>query len=288
MEGNLRDMMAKLRAAHGALAHFNISDSNQLAAIAAAARETGLSVAVGLSEGERAFFPLPLVRSLIDVYNKEGLSLFLNADHTYSFEKAQEAIDAGVDSIVIDGAELSFDDNIALTRRVVEYARGCGREVLVEGELGYIGHSSSVLTELPQGAIVSLENMTQADELISFVERTGVDLMAPAVGNIHGVIQGGNPDISIERISELAQVSPVPLVLHGGSGITDEQFKAAIKAGISMVHINTDLRIVYRQGIERALQEMPEEIAPYKLLAPATHGMKDFIADRIKFFARTK
>jgi len=281
---SLREVLGDARARKYAVGHFNISDSNQLKALAEAVHETGLPVVVGLSEGEREFFPLTHVRAIIDQYRKEGLPMFLNADHTYSLEKAKAAIEAGVDSIVVDGAALTLAENIALVQAVVVYIRASGHDVLVEGELGYIGRSSEVVDSLPEGVAITEALMTKPEELNSFVEATGVDLMAPAVGNVHGIIASGNPKLSIERIATLAAASSVPLVLHGGSGSPDEEFSSAVQAGISLIHINTELRLTYRKGIERGMQELPHEAAPYKFLAPAVSDMTRYLSQKIRLF----
>ena len=281
----LREVIWNYKASGKALAHFHISDSNQLKAIAEAAKETGLSVVVGLSEGEREFLHLREARALIDAYRSEGLPLFLNADHTYSIQKVREAIDAGVDSVVVDGAKLPFEENVAFAKEAVLYGKQFGQEVLIEGELGYIGSSSKLLEALPEGAVATEEMMTTAEELFRFVTETGVDLMAPAVGNIHGRIKGGQPKLSIARITELAAASPAPLVLHGGSGSADEEFSAAIYAGIVLIHINTDLRTLYHDELARELSEEPEETTPYKFLAPAVLRMRDYTAQKMKLFA---
>ena len=273
-----------------AIGHFNISDSNQLHAVAAAAKQTKLPVAVGLSEGEREFFPLREVRAIVDMYQKDGVAMYLNADHTYSFEKAKEALDAGVDSIVVDGAKLSFDENVKLLQQVVAYAKKkagfFGTRALIEGEIGYIGQSSNVMEKLPEGAAITEEMMTKPEELTKLVALTGIDLVAPAVGNIHGIVTSGQPKLSIGRIGELARAVTVPLVLHGGSGSGDEEFVAAVKAGMSMVHINTDIRVIYHDEVKKALEE-GKDVAPYKFLAPAMHKTTKYVAQKLALFARS-
>jgi fructose-bisphosphate aldolase class II len=292
----LRDVVFEYKKNSKGIGHFNISDSNQLHAIADAARETKLPVIIGLSEGEREFFPLPEVRAIIDLYQKEGLELFLNADHTYSYEKAVEAIDAGVDSIVVDGAKLSFKDNVMLLDRVVAYAnhkrKFWGTHTLVEGELGYIGSSSNIIKEIPKGAAVTEEMMTKPEELKKLVEETGIDMAAPAVGNIHGIVTSGQPKLSISRIGELAKAvgagpersRGVPLVLHGGSGSDDEEFRNAIKAGMTIVHINTDIRVIYHDEAKKSLMT-GVEVAPYKFLGPAMQKTKEYVAAKMQLFA---
>lgn len=282
----LREMLQSMKAEGRAAAHFNVSDSNQLRAIAEAARETSLPVVVGLSEGEREFFPIQHMRALVDIYREQGVKMYLNADHTYSVEKVKRALSAGVDSVVVDGAKLSVEENTHLAAMCVKYARASGRDVLVEGELGYIGSSSKVMDALPEGAAATEALMPKPEDVAAFVKATGVDLMAPAVGNIHGVIKGGNPKLSIARIQEDAEAAGVPLVLHGGSGVSDAQFREAIRAGIAMVHINTELRVTYRDALAKELAGEPDETTPYKFLAPAVEEMKRYAIQKMKLFAQ--
>ncbi|OGC95893.1 hypothetical protein A2590_01355, partial [Candidatus Adlerbacteria bacterium RIFOXYD1_FULL_48_8] len=197
----LKELISEYRTAGKALGHFNFSDSNQLQAIAAAAKETGLPVVVGLSEGEREFFPIAQARALVNFYNEQGVEMYLNADHTYGVEKVQHAIVDGVDSVVVDGAKLPFEENSHLLSTSVKYARASGREVLIEGELGYIGTSSNVMESLPEGAAITEDMMTKPEDLRRLVEETGIDLVAPAVGNIHGIVLHGQPKLSIARIA---------------------------------------------------------------------------------------
>lgn len=286
---SLRDVINEYKSQGKALAHFNFSDSNQLKAIAMGAKETGLPVVAGLSEGEREYFPIRHARALINAYQKEGVAIYLNADHTYSVDAAKAAIDGGVDSIVVDGAKLSFADNEKLLMQVVAYAHskkrflGMGHDILVEGELGYIGTSSTVMDKLPDGAAASEEMMTKPEELKKLVEETKIDLVAPAVGNIHGMVKSGQPKLSISRIKLLAESAGVPLVLHGGSGSADEEFTEAVKAGIAMVHINTELRVLYRDALRQFLAT--DETTPYKFLTPAVVGMQSYLMQKMRLFS---
>ncbi len=281
----LRELIGNYHSSHQALGHFNISDSNQLEAIAEVARNTHLPIVVGLSEGEREFFPISHARALIDLYRGEGIPLYLNADHTYSLEKAKAAFDSGVDSIVIDGSKLSFEANVALLREGIVLAHTSSKDILVEGELGYIGTSSAVIDAPPPGVAITEGMMTTPQDLKEFVTQTGIDLAAPAVGNIHGIVMHGQPKLSTERIAELAKAVTVPLVLHGGSGSSDEEFSASIKAGIAMIHINTDLRVLYQKTLEESLTTHPSETTPYKFLEPSVEAMKNYITQKVLLFA---
>mgnify|MGYP001588164558 CR=1 FL=1 len=285
---SLRELIADAEKRRVAVGHFNISDSEQLWGIFNAARALTLPVIIGTSEGERHFLGLwqavALVRSLREEY---GYPVYLNADHTYSFEEVKKAVDAGYDAVIFDGAKLSFDENVEQTKRCVEYAKAANPNILVEGELGFIGESSKLLDALPAGVDISEEHLTKPDEIKSFVAETGVDLVAPAVGNLHGMLRSGkNPSINIKRIRELREAAQVPLVLHGGSGTSDEDFAAAIEAGVSIIHINTELRVAYRRGIQMALQENSDEIAPYRFMKGGVQEVYGVVEKRLKLFNR--
>ena len=267
-----------------ALGHFNFSSLDGLRAIANAAKDLGVPVLVGVSEGEEEFVGLQNAVDTVRNFREElGVPIFLNADHHYSFEKVKEAIDNGYDMVIVDGANLPFEENVALTKKVVEYAKEKGGKTLVEGEIGFIGKSSKIIDAIPEG--VSSATMTSPDEAKNFIAETGIDLLAPSVGNIHGMIKGGNPALDIERITSLNEASSVPLVLHGGSGISDEDFRSAIKAGIRVIHINTELRVAYTQAIKLFLAENPDETTHYKILKQGETGMQKVVTERLKLFS---
>ena len=266
-----------------AVGHFNISDSNQFNAVLAAAEAVRLPVIIGASEGERKFIGVHNAAALVTSARSRGREVYMNADHTYSIELVKEAIDAGYDAVIFDGSHLSMEENIEQTRACVAYARASGRDVLVEGEIGRIGTSSKLL-DAPPDDIDSV--LTTADEAARFVRETGVDLLAPAVGTMHGRLKTGPmPRIDAKRIAEIRAAAGVSLVLHGGSGSTDEDFVAAVKAGIAIVHINTDIRIAYRKGIESGLAKDADEIAPYRFLAPGVEAVQKTTEKYLRLFA---
>lgn len=281
----LREYIKEAEEEKIAIGHFNISNSEGFWAVVNATKKINLPVIIGASEGERDFIGIKQIKALVDTIKAEGLPIFLNADHTYSVDRVKEVVDAEFDAVIIDGAEKSFEENLKITKESVDYRNSKNPEILIEGELGFIGKSSKVLDEMPEGIEILESNMTKPEEASEFVKETGVDLFAPAVGNIHGMVRGGNPKLDIERIKNIREATGVPLVLHGGSGITDEEFKQAILAGISVIHINTELRLAYRQGIQKSLIENPDEIAPYKYLKPALQAMQAVIEKRMTLFA---
>ena len=192
-------------------------------------------------------------------------------------------MDAGFDMAIFDGAKLSLEENIKITKQCVEYAKNKGGKTLIEGELGYIGEGSNLKEKLPEGT----ELKTKPEEAEKFAVETRIDLFAPSVGNIHGIVKGGNPHIDADLVKKIRKSAGVPLVLHGGSGATDEDFIKAIDTGISIIHISTELRLAYQKALKLSLQETPEELAPYKILKPAMLAVQKAVENRLKLFHRT-
>lgn len=266
-----------------AIGHFNVSNIEGVNAIYNVAKKLNLPVIIGVSEGEENFIGKDNISNIIKgIREKDNYPIFLNADHHYTFEKVKDVLDLGFDSAIIDGAKLSIEENISLTKKCVEYAEKKEKDILIEGEIGFIGQSSKILDEMPEG--VSEKTMTKPEDAKYFVQKTGVHLLSASVGNIHGMIKGGNPKIDIERIREIRKACGIPLVLHGGSGISDDDFKKAIKAGISVIHINTEIRIAYRDAVLEYLKENPNEIAPYKIIAPAVKAIEEIVEKRLRLF----
>ncbi len=281
----LREHIAQAQNDRIAVGHFNASTLDGIWAIADAAYEMKVPVIVGLSEGERDYVGVREAAGIIQGIQKErNQPIFLNADHTYSYEKVVEAIDAGFDSVIFDGAQLPFEENIEQTKKCVAYARASGRDVIVEGEIGFIGTSSKMLDAIPEGAVTNETQMTKPEDAKRFVEETGVDMLAPAVGNIHGVVRGGDPALNTKRVAEIHSAVSVPLVLHGASGNSADDVAKAIKAGIAVVHVNTELRMAYRSGLVKSLSENAEELSPYKYLKPAKLAMQKVVEEKLRIF----
>lgn len=282
----LREILDDASAKKVAVGHFNISDSNQLNGIAGAARDLNVPVIIGVSEGEREFVGGKKAVAMVAAAREEfGIPIFLNADHAHSTENCKTAIDEGFDSVIFDGTKLSPGENKKSTKEVVEYARKSGRDVVVEAELGYIGTSSKVLDDVPDDVV--LDSLPSAEDAAEFVSDTGVDALAPAVGNLHGMLKGrSNPSLNIELISQMREAvsDDISLVLHGGSGLTDDDFKKAIEAGMNLIHINTEIRVAYRKGIEAKLAEKSEEVAPYRYLDGGRDALMKVVKKRLKLF----
>ncbi len=282
----LRDILYEAERDKVAVGHFNFSDLPSLSAIAAAARTLNVPVMVGVSEGERAFVGVREAAALVRTIREEhSQPIFLNADHTHSLDKAMEAARAGFDEIIFDGSALPMEENIVQTARAVEAIKSIDPAILVEGEIGWIGASSEILDEPPEGTGV----LTTPEQARQFVDATKVDVLAPAVGNMHGMlkemIQGGaEKRLDIRRIAEIKAAAGIFMTLHGGSGTRDADFQAAIRAGMTIVHVNTELRLAWRRGIESALHDHPNEIAPYKILPQVVRSISEVVERRLRLF----
>lgn len=282
----LRDVLEQAHKNGVAIGHFNIADLVLLKAVFASAQELNVPVIVGVSEGEREFMGVhqvsALVRSLREEFN---YPIFLNADHTHSLAKALEAAKAGFDAIVFDASALPFKQNVRETRKAVEAIKANNPSMLVEGEVGNIGTGSQIHEQTPD----LIKGLATPEEAKQFVESTGVDILAPAVGTMHGMlksmVQGkSRKRLDIERIAQIKSAAQIPLTLHGGSGTDDEDLRKAISAGINIVHINTEMRVAWRRGLEDGLSKQPDEVVPYKILATAMEYVKQVVSSRLKLF----
>jgi fructose-bisphosphate aldolase, class II len=282
----LRNQLEEAQSNGVAVGHFNISDLTLLKAVYAAAQELKVPVIVGASEGERAFLGVAQIAALVKSLREEhGLPIFLNADHTHSLESALAAAKAGFDSIVYDLSALPFAENVKQTRQAVEALKSVNPAILVEGEIGNIGTGSEIHESAPDDS----KDLTTPEEAKQFVESTGVDILAPAVGNSHGMLQSmvqGNvrKRLDVTRIREIKRASRSLLTLHGGSGTDDHDLEEAIAAGINIVHINTELRVAWRRGLEEAFAKNPREVVPYKLLPLAEESVKQVVLARLRLF----
>ena len=272
-----------------ALGHFNVADQVLVAAVLGAANELRVPVLVGASEGERDFFGTRQLAALVKSMREESpVAVFLNADHTHSLTKALEAANAGFDAIGIDFSALPLEQNVSRTKEAVEAIKAINPDILVEGEIGDIGTGSEIHEIEHRGG-----DLTTPGEARQFVDSTGIDILAPAVGNMHGMVKSmvqgkSKKHLDVARIAQIKQATHVFLTLHGGSGTEDEDLTKAIVAGINIIHINTELRIAWRQSLQDSLSRDPNEVVPYRVLRPVVDRVKDVIGARLRLFTRRR
>src|ERR1700734_3720472 len=269
-----------------AIGHFNVADLVLLKAVVAAARDLKVPVAVGASEGEREFFGVrqiaALVRSLREEYD---YPIFRNADHTHSLPHAMDVAKAGFDSVVFDLSALPFEQNVRQTKEAVVALKAINPEILVEGEIGDIGTGSEIHETAPDLS----KGLTSPAQAKEFVEATRIDILAPAVGNMHGMlksmVQGQTRKrLDIDRIAEIKRAVQIPVTLHGGSGTDDQDLGKAIGAGTNIVHFNMVLRVAWRRDLEEGLSKDPDEVGPYKILPLAVKAVEAVARSRLALF----
>jgi fructose-bisphosphate aldolase class II len=282
----LRDVLTRLEAEGAALGHFNVSDLVMLKAVIAAAGQIGVPVLVGASEGERDFFGVRQLAVVVKSMREEfDVPVFLNADHTHSLAKAVEAAKAGFDEIIVDFSALPFEQNVLNTKEALEAIKAINPAILVEGEIGDIGTGS----EIHEKAQSEFKTLTTPEEARQFVQSTGIDVLAPAVGNMHGMVESmvegkTKKRLDIERIAEIKKANRVFLTLHGGSGTNDDDFQKAIAVGINIIHVSTELRVAWRRSLEGSLAAHPNEVVPYKILRPVVDYVAEVVVSRLKLF----
>jgi fructose-bisphosphate aldolase class II len=282
----LRDALRQAEQRGAAIGHFNVSDLVLLKGVFTAAQELKVPVIVGASEGERSFMGVRQIAALVKSLRDEfDYPIFLNADHTHSLAGAEEVARAGFDSVVFDRSALPREENVRQTREAVTALKAIHPSMLVEGEIGDIGSGSEIHDAMPEPG----KGMTTPEEARQFVEETGIDILAPAVGSMHGMsrsmVQGESKQhLDIERIAAIRKAARVPLTLHGGSGTDDDDFRKAIAAGISIVHINTELRVAWRRSLESSLAGKPDQVVPYQILPPVVESVREVVKSRLQLF----
>jgi fructose-bisphosphate aldolase, class II len=285
----LSEILNDARHRRGAIGHFNVSDFVALKAVTEAARVLKMPVLVGTSEGERRFLGVHEIAAVVaSLRGRLDHPIFLNADHTHSLEGAIEAAAAGYDMIGFDASTMPLETNINLTREAVDAVKSINSRIVIEGELGNIGTGSEIHDEVPESSRL----LTKVEDAKQFVEATRIDVLAPAVGNMHGLLKtmitgSVKKHLDIGRIGGIASATGIPLTLHGGSGTDDDDFRKAMLAGVTIIHINTEIRLAWRRGLEVALEESPEDVVPYRIYGRSLTEMQTVAGDRMRLFEGT-
>ncbi len=273
----VKELMVDAEANGYAVGAFNLNNMEIMQAVIQAGEEERSPVILQASQGGIKYAGLSYIVAMARAAaEKATIPIALNLDHGTSFEQAVACICAGFSSVMIDGSSHSLESNIELTRRVVEIAHIAGASV--EGELGRIGGTEDDISVSEKDAL-----MTDPDEAATFVEETGVDLLAVAIGTAHGVYQG-KPELDFERLKVIKEKLNIPVVLHGASGVSDEDIKKAILLGIRKINIDIELRLAFSNTVREVLQNNSREIDPRKILGPARDGMKEVVKQKMRLF----
>ncbi|MFA6296630.1 MAG: class II fructose-bisphosphate aldolase [Patescibacteria group bacterium] len=266
-------LLKKAQQEHYAVGAFNTSDLEITKGIVSASEEMNSPIILQTSEGEIVHSGKDIFFNAMKIFaEKSKTPINLNLDHGKSFEMCKWAVDIGYNSVMIDGSKLSLDENIKLTKQVVDYAHE--RSVVVEGEIGLVptpdkGEEVKILKADP-------------NECKKFVEETGLDFLAVGIGNVHGENKG-KPILDFERLSEICKVVSIPLVLHGGSGISDLDIKKAISMGICKINVNTELRQAFVKSLRESLED-EDVIKPYDIMEPVEDVIKKVVEKKIEIF----
>ncbi|MDN5819197.1 MAG: class II fructose-bisphosphate aldolase [bacterium] len=280
-----RHLYQRTRRQHFAVGAFNIDNQETLIAIARAAQKLNSPVLVEVSSGEAEAMGIENVRDMVDNYKKEyGIEMYINLDHSPSVEECKRAIDAGYEFIHIDISQADHDASeeeiIAKTKEVVDYAKFTG--ALVESEPHYFGGSSNVHdTAIDYEAIKKTFSTPEGAK--SFVEATGVDTFAAAIGNLHGKYPVPK-QLDLDLLQTIRDSIDCQISLHGGSGTPLHFFEDAAKIGVSKVNINSDMRYVFRKTLEKVLAENPDEYAVVKLMPQVYKAVQEVVEEKIKAF----
>ncbi|MBR6949414.1 MAG: class II fructose-1,6-bisphosphate aldolase [Bacilli bacterium] len=273
---NSKEMLEKAKKGHYAVPHFNINDLEWTKYILEKCNEMNIPVILGVSDGAGKYMGgydaiYGMVTGLIKDLNIT-IPVCLHVDHGCS-ETCKKAIDAGFTSVMIDASREELDENIRITKEIVDYAHAKG--VTVEAEVGHIGGTEDNITSDIFYATL--------EECQKIYNETGIDSLAPALGSVHGFYKG-EPNLNFERMELINEQLPIPLVLHGGSGIPDDKIKKAISCGISKINVNTELQVSWSNAVREFLNTDSKAYDPRKVIGSGEKAMKDTIEAKVKLF----
>ena len=260
-----------------AVGAFNVNNMEIVQAIIEAAEETNSPVILQASQGGLKYAGVEYIAELGKLAARRAkVPVVVHLDHGTDFDQVMLCIRHGFSSVMIDGSRFEFEGNVAITKKVIEVAHAVG--VSVEAELGKIGGTEDDITVSDKDA-----NFTDPEEAKRFADETNVDFLAIAVGTAHGVYKG-EPKLDFDRIKAIKEITNMPLVLHGSSGVPDEAIEKAVSLGINKINIDTDLRMAFSNAVKEFVKENPDNIDPRKILAPAKAAMKEKIVEKMKLF----
>ena len=274
---NMVNMLAKAKEGKYAVGQYNINNLEWTKTILLTAEKNNSPVILGVSEGAAKYMGgfntiVMMVKGLMQDL-KITVDVAIHLDHGSSFAKCKEAIDAGFTSVMIDGSHHPIAENIQMTKEVVEYAHSKGASV--EAEVGTVGGNED-------GVIGGIQ-YADKDECVRLVNETGVDALAPALGSVHGPYKG-EPVLGFAEMLEIKELTNMPLVLHGGTGIPDEKIQKAIECGTCKINVNTECQLAFNKIIREVIANDAEVYDPRKLIGPATKGIEAAVTEKMTVF----
>lgn len=268
-------MLTAAQRGHYAIAAFNIHNLETLKAVVETAREERAPVILQATPGTCRHAGINFLHAMAKTAALEAdIPIALHLDHGDDVDLAFKCIDCGFTSVMVDGSKLPFEQNVEMVRKVVNYARPRG--VQVEAELGRVGGVEEALSVSEYEA-----TLTEPEKAAEYVERTGVDSLAIAIGTAHGMYKG-EPKLDFERLERIRKLVTVPLVLHGCSGVPEDMVKKAIALGICKINIATDIKIAFAGALLDYFKDNPKEVDPRKYFKPAVDAVKDVVKSKIR------
>jgi fructose-bisphosphate aldolase class II len=276
-----KEMLKEAQKGRYGIGAFNANNMEIIQAIIETAEEEKSPVILQASQGAIKYAGLDMIVAIVKIMaEKADVPVALHLDHGTDYYQNIKCLRAGFTSLMYDGSKLPFDENVKMTKKVVEMAHAC--DIPVEAELGQIGKMGD--SDEPGVALDRVkESMAVPEEAVKFVKLTEIDFLAAAVGTIHGC-RTPFAKLDIPRIEKIRELTGVPLVLHGASGADDEEIKKGIAAGICKINIDTRIRMQFTEKMREVIKTNPQEIDPRKILGPAKEAAKEIIRDRIRVF----
>lgn len=277
---NMKDLLAVANEHNFAVPAFNISDYNMFNGIMDASEEKNAPVIIAIHPDELSHITTEMVKGIIERIHNSSIPAAIHLDHGGTFEQVISAIHAGFTSVMIDASSEPYETNIAICRKVCEAAHAVN--VSVEGELGTIGNTDSVETTAPDEILY-----TDPAQAKDFIEKTGVDCLAIAIGTCHGIYpKDKRPELRIDILDEIKKIVDAPLVLHGGSSNKDSEIAKSVEHGVNKINISSDTKVVYYQKMREVLQDA--SLREPNMIQPAcVESMKEVAFHKIELFQAT-
>jgi len=285
---HIKEIVEEAKKKGFALGAFNVFNLESILSVAEAAAEKKAAVIIQVSETTIDYAGLKAITHIVKTVAKnqaKEAKIAFHLDHGKNFLSVMECIEAGFSSIMMDASNLIFDENVALTKKAVDYAHR--HKVWAQGEVGRIVKEAAEIKKMEENPE---QFLTKPEEACEFVKKTGVDSLAISIGNVHGTykMKNGVPHLFLDQLRKIKKMIDIPLVLHGASGIKEEEIKKAIELGIVIINIDTEIRLVFRESLIKSLAEAQKtnEFDPRKILKPSIETMRDLVIKKIEIFGQ--